>query len=121
MTWFLIKQNGTNFVISLAKTDWKGQKKRSISVEAYVVVNSAKRLCPRRQLLATSNCLFCEESEGKLHQFSTLRANTNVWTIASDRQDASLLAKLEGGDLIALKVKYHLNCLVQIRIGIAHS
>ncbi len=66
-------------------------------------------------MLATSNCLLCEESEGKLHQFSTLRADTNVWTIARDLQDASLLAKLEGGDLIALEAKYHLNCLVQIR------
>ena len=35
--------------------------------------------------------------------------------MARDLQDASLLAKIEGGDLIALEAKYHLSCLVKLR------
>ena len=30
-------------------------------------------------------------------------------------RDLPLLAKLEGGDLIALEAKYHLNCLAKLR------
>ncbi len=35
--------------------------------------------------------------------------------MARDLQDASLLAKIEGGDLNALEAKYHLSCLVKLR------
>ena len=31
--------------------------------------------------------------------------------MTKDLQDASLLARIEGGDLIALEAKYHLSCL----------
>jgi len=59
--------------------------------------------------------LFCEESSGKLHKFSTLDAVSNICAIARDLEDTSLLAKIEGGDLIALESKYHLSCLVKLR------
>ena len=35
--------------------------------------------------------------------------------MATDFEDTSLLAKSEGGDLIALEAKYHLSCLVRLR------
>ena len=35
--------------------------------------------------------------------------------MATDLQDTALLAKIEGGDLIALDAKYHLACLTQLR------
>ena len=35
--------------------------------------------------------------------------------MATDLQDTALLAKLEGGDLIALDANYHLACLSQLR------
>ena len=58
---------------------------------------------------------FCEEASGTLHQFSTLQSDSNVWNMALDLKDTSLLAKLEGGDTIALEAKYHLNCLTKFR------
>ena len=58
---------------------------------------------------------FCEESCGKLHQFSTFETDTNVRTIAKDLNDTSLLTKIQGGDLIALESKYHLSCLAKLR------
>ena len=57
---------------------------------------------------------FCEESCGKLHQFSTFEADSSVRTIAKDLKDTSLLAKIEGGDLIVLESKYHLSCLAKL-------
>jgi len=54
---------------------------------------------------------FCEESNGKLHQFSTLEADSTIRVIA---KDTSLIAKIEGGDLIALESKYHLDCLTKL-------
>ena len=35
--------------------------------------------------------------------------------MAKDLRDASLLARIEGGDLIALEAKYHLSCLATFR------
>ena len=35
--------------------------------------------------------------------------------MATDLQDTALLAKIEGGHLIALDAKYHLACLTQLR------
>ena len=58
---------------------------------------------------------FCEEAIGTLHQFSTLQSDSNVRSMALDLTDTSLLAKLEGGDLMVLEAKYHLNCLTKIR------
>ena len=78
-------------------------------------VISARRVCPRRQSLDTNKCIFCEEGSDKLHQFSTMQSDTNVRNMARDLQDASLLAKIEGGDLIALEARYHLSCLVKLR------
>ncbi len=66
-------------------------------------------------LLDKSKCIFCEEGSDKLHQFCTLKSDTSVRIMARDLQDASLLAKIEGGDLIALEAKYHLSCLVKLR------
>lgn len=75
----------------------------------------AKRVCPRRQSLNKSVCIFCEDEGGKLHQFSTLQSDASLRFMAKDLQDTSLLAKIEGGDLIALEAKYHLSCLVTYR------
>ena len=51
---------------------------------------------------------FCEESCDKLHQFSTLEADNSICAIAKDLEDTSLIAKIEGVDLITLEFKYHL-------------
>lgn len=63
---------------------------------------------------------FCEDASGRLHQFSTLQSDASVWCMAKDLQDVALLAKIEGGDLIALEAKYHLSCLATLRIATGH-
>ena len=60
-------------------------------------------------------CIFCADASGRLHQFRTLQSDTIVQSMAKDLQDASLLAKIEGGDLIALEAKYHLSCSAELR------
>ena len=92
----------------------RAQKRKGAEIEAESSVSSAKRVCPPRQLLDKSKCIFCEEANENLHQFCTLQSDTNVRNMARDLQDASLLAKIEGGDLIALEARYHLTCLVNL-------
>ena len=41
--------------------------------------------------------------------------DSNVRRIAIDLQDSALLTRMEGGDLTALEVKYHLSCLTALR------
>jgi len=76
---------------------------------------SARRVYPQRQSQDKDVCIFCENGNKKLHKFSTLQTDTNVQTMAKDLQDTTLLARIEGGDLIALEAKYHLSCLINLR------
>ena len=57
----------------------------------------------------------CANASGGLHQFSTLQSDTSVRSMAKDLQDASSLARIKGGDLIALEAKYHHSCLATFR------
>lgn len=41
--------------------------------------------------------------------------DANIRKMATELEDTALLAKLEGGDLIALEAKYHLGCLTKLR------
>ena len=67
----------------------------------------------KRHAINIQNCLFCEkgEQEGELHQILTLDADSNVWTMVTELNDAQLLARIVGGNLIVMEVKYHLNCM----------
>ena len=62
-------------------------------------------------------CLFCERGTdaGSLHQVSTFDADCSIRTMINELQDTYLLAKIDGGDLIANEIKYHLKCLVGLR------
>ncbi len=64
-----------------------------------------------------SNCLFCEkgQEDGNLHLVSTLNADANIRSMITELQDTQLLARIEGGDLIAKDAKYNLKCLVNLR------
>ena len=73
-----------------------------------------KRSRLQRHSLEKHTCLFCEEETGNLHEFRTLDADINIRIMPTDLQDAALVRKLEGGDLIALEAKYHLACLAKI-------
>ena len=65
--------------------------------------------------------MFCEkgEQEGELHQILTLDADSNVRAMVTERNNVQLLARIVGGDLIAMEVKYHLKCMVNLRNRIA--
>ena len=71
----------------------------------------------KRKASGTDKCIFCDEgdSSGVLHNFSTLEADRNLRVIAAELQDFQLLAKISGGDLIAIEAKYHMKCLTILR------
>ena len=62
-------------------------------------------------------CLFCDEGDkvGVLHSFTTIEADRNLRQIVNDLQDLEPLAKISGGDLIAIEAKYHMKCLSNLR------
>ena len=61
--------------------------------------------------------MFCEKGheEGELHQVSTFDADSNIRTMITELQDTQLLARIDGGDLIAKETKYHFKCLTALR------
>ena len=71
----------------------------------------------KRHAFNIQNCLFCEkgEQEGELHQILTLDADYNVRAMVTELNDVHLLARIVVGDLIAMEVKHHLKCMVNLR------
>ena len=57
------------------------------------------------------SCIFCSQTSGKLHICATMKPDCDLRRMAEDLQDTTLMAKLSGGDLIAIEAKYHYNCL----------
>ena len=83
--------------------------KRKRSGNEIVGVN-VKRTCPMCQLPEKSGCILYEE---KLVQFMNSEHFMLMQTskkMATELGDTELMAKFEGGDLIALEAKYHLAC-----------
>lgn len=101
--------------------------KRSISdQDEDLYTRPAKRQSTRANV--EKNCIFCDESErdgyGALHSFSTLEADENVRSIATELKKFDLLAKISHGDLIAIEAKYHNKCstaLKKISIGLCNA
>ena len=62
------------------------------------------------------SCVFCVKGheEGDLHQVSTFDADSNIRSMVTELQDTELLARIDGGDLIAQEMKYHLKCLTSL-------
>lgn len=69
----------------------------------------------RREASDKFACLLCRGSDGLLHEFQTLTADTSIRKMATELQETQLLAAIEGVDLIALDAKYHLQCYVALR------
>ena len=63
-------------------------------------------------------CIFCDKtsdhSKDTLHKASTFELDFKVRKCATDLQDTKLLAKLAGGDLIAIDALYHTKCLLNL-------
>ena len=60
-------------------------------------------------------CLFCEHTEGVLHECSTFQLDQNLKDMANAMHDTVLLDKLCSGDVIAQELRYHLDCLTTFR------
>ena len=74
--------------------------------------DSLSKSSKRRKVTGSDEkCVFCDEKVGVLHSFSTIEADRNLRRIVTDLQDFELLAKISGGDLIAIEAKYHMKCL----------
>ncbi len=56
-------------------------------------------------------CIFCTKMNGTLHACATMRLDHDLRLMATELQDADLLARISGGDLVAIEAKYHYNCL----------
>ena len=58
---------------------------------------------------------FCTKGDaaGQPYKFRKFDANDNIRRMATDLQDAELLAKISGGDLTEIEAKYHLHLLLK--------
>lgn len=72
-----------------------------------------KRSNVARQILR--HCIFCNDDTGKLHSFSYLKTTDDIKHIATALGDYALLAKISGGDLIAIEAQYHISCITSFR------
>ncbi len=70
-----------------------------------------KDLNDNLQPLVIGVVFFCLEVGGKLHSCSTMQLDHSLRKMATEIQDSVLLARIAGGDLIAIEAKYHFNCL----------
>ena len=95
----------------------KAQKRKSPPSDGYE--NPHLKSNKRHKVVESdeNRCLFCGEGNklGVLHGFSTIEADSNLCRIFTDLQDLKLLAKISGGDLIAIEGKYHMKCLTNLR------
>ncbi len=91
----------------------RATKKRNMEHTAGSSTSWEKR--PRRQSVDKMACLFCRGEAGHLHEFRTLGADDNIRQMATELQERELMARMEGGDLIAIEAKYHLECLTALR------
>ena len=61
-------------------------------------------------------CIFCDrphDSKSPLHAAATFGIDFKVRNAARELNDTKLLAKLAGGDMIAIEAKYHTACLAK--------
>ena len=74
---------------------------------------------PRRskRLKSVTNhelCVFCEEdSPFCLHSYSTKNAEKSLRDMANEMDDQDMLTKIDGGDFVAIGLKYHIICLTR--------
>ena len=61
-----------------------------------------------------ASCFICESEKGPFHEVSTMELDARVRECATLLNDEKLLAKLGGGDLIALEARYHGTCLTML-------
>eukprot|EP00112_Aurelia_sp_Birch-Aquarium-sp1_P024788 Seg7984.2 transcript_id=Seg7984.2/GoldUCD/mRNA.D3Y31 product="hypothetical protein" protein_id=Seg7984.2/GoldUCD/D3Y31 len=80
--------------------------------------DSNKERKSKRKLVEAPNqetCIFCSLSSATLHNCSTKPFDCNLRKMATDLEDTAFLARISGGDLIAIEGKYYFNCLNKYR------
>ena len=92
----------------------KARKRKAKSMDD---LEQSSRRPSKRQTVNFDSCVFCVKGheEGDLHQVSTFDADSNIRSMVTELQDTELLARIDGGDLIAQETKYHLKCLTSLR------
>ena len=76
-------------------------------------VGEEQRRRVNRKILSKESCVFCEQG-GELHDVTTLEVDGRVRKIAKDVNNSSLLARIAGGDMIAIEAKYHKRCMTNL-------
>ena len=73
-------------------------------------VEDERRLC-KRKCLNAEKCIFCEQDHEikQLSSVQTFEQDSNIRTMATDFQDVEIMARISGGDMIAIEAKYHLS------------
>lgn len=66
----------------------------------------------KRKVSDQNVCVFCNEQGNDLHQVVTLEVDKDVKGMAVQTQDSQLIAKLAGGDMVAIEAKYHSKCML---------
>ena len=95
----------------------KAQKRKSVSSDGHDTLLCLKSSKHRKVTGGDQKCLFCDEGDkvGVLRSFTTIETDRNLPQIVNDLQDFELLAKISGGDLIAIEAKYNMKCLTNLR------
>lgn len=66
--------------------------------------------------IITMSCVFCSENTNEdLHECCTHNIDVRLRTMATEMEDTDLLAKLAGGDVIAIEAKYHSSCMTKYK------
>ncbi|KAG1687699.1 hypothetical protein GQR58_008284 [Nymphon striatum] len=68
----------------------------------------------KRQSIGNPNqkaCIFCLTVSGKMHKCLTMNLDHELRRWATELNDTALLARISGGDLVAIEAKYHYDCL----------
>ena len=54
---------------------------------------------------------FCDDTTGNLTKVETMSLDSHVRQIVEELRETKLLAKMSGGDMVAIDAQYHLRCL----------
>ena len=94
------------------KNNWREQSKNE---EDLMILQSTAAL--KRNVLEPVSGLngLSVLSGGHLHKITTFEFDEFVRQMAAELHETELMARMEGGDLIALEAKYHLQCLTVLR------
>ena len=92
------------------KLERDGSRKRKLYAR-----DAERSVRSKRQQFDYALCIFCKKEGGKLHEVTAYEVDQQVRQMATALLDISLLAKLKGCDMVARKVKYHSQCMVELK------